>query len=92
MRCICPNSNSTEERYQGAWARGSDGRGHVAHCLTMDQAGWAFITNYPFALTFSVSFHNEIGAGTQDQGRHIPSLIPAVGLTPQPIHSFWIVQ
>ena len=32
MRCICPNSNSTEERYQGAWARGSDGRGHVAHC------------------------------------------------------------
>ena len=32
MRCICPNSNSTEERYQGAWARGSDGRGHVADC------------------------------------------------------------
>jgi hypothetical protein len=32
MRCSCPNSNSAEERYAGPWARGSDGRQHVAIC------------------------------------------------------------
>jgi hypothetical protein len=48
MRCICPNSNSTEERYRGEWARGADGRQHVAHCpyVTMQHCE-SLHCNYP---------------------------------------------